>query len=174
MVMTLQPLRGLNAACNASRLTGCGPRSRPSSLKHSTSKVPSGAVTDARLATYRGRSSSSKVWNSPQSSTVSNARPKRCNLSASAARNSISIPRRSAFSRAIARAVSATSTPRTDKPSEAMRRAFSPVPQPASRTAPVNPPSLANRAMAGCARPISQGADPSWYDASQGTPDIRS
>src|SRR6266540_5238077 len=56
---------------------GCGPVSGPSSLKHNTYRVPSCSVTDARLATYPGRSSSSKVWNSPQSSTVSNLRPKR-------------------------------------------------------------------------------------------------
>src|SRR3989441_4118864 len=52
---------------------GCGPVSGPSSLKHNTYRVPSCSVTDARLATYRVRSSPSKVWNSPQSSTVSHA-----------------------------------------------------------------------------------------------------
>ena len=78
-----------------------------------------GHVTDARLATYPGRSPPSKVWNSPQSSTVSNLRPKRSSWTASATANSTSIPRSPAFARAIAKAVSATSTPRTGNPSEA-------------------------------------------------------
>jgi len=62
---------------------------------------------------------------------------------------------------AIASAVSATSTPRTGNPSEAMRRACSPVPQPASSTLPANPPLEAIRTIAGCGRPISHGAGPS-------------
>src|SRR5258707_15269837 len=59
---------------------GCGPVLGPSSLKHNTYRVPSCSVTDARLATYPGRSSPSKVWNSPQSSTVSTLRPKTLQL----------------------------------------------------------------------------------------------
>jgi len=54
-------------------------------------------------------------------------------------------------------------------PSEATYSAFSPVPQPASSTDPVNPSSDANRTIAGCGWPISHGAGPSWYDASQGS-----
>ena len=174
MAATFHPLPGLNAVLSSSSRMGCGPVSGPSSLKHNTYRVPSCLVTDARFATYPGRSSPSKVWNSPQSSTVSNMRPKRSSWNASAAANSTSIPRSAAFFRAIASAVSATSTPRTDNPSEATRRAFSPVPQPASRTAPANPPSDAKRAIAGCGWPISQGAGPSRYDASQGRPYTRS
>ena len=75
MAATFHPVLGLNAALSSSWLTGCGPVSGPSSLKHNTYRVPSCLVTDARLATYPGRSSPSKVWNSPQSSTVSNLRP---------------------------------------------------------------------------------------------------
>ncbi len=72
------------------------------------------------------------------------------------------------FCRAMASAVSATSMPRTGNPSAAMCSAFSPVPQPASSTAPENPPSEARRTIAGCGRPISHGAGPllSVYDAS--------
>ena len=52
----------------------------------------------ARLATYPGRSSPSKVWNSPQSSTVLKLRPKRSRWNASAAANSSrSIPRSPPF-----------------------------------------------------------------------------
>ena len=40
---------------------------------------------------------------------------------------------------------------------------------------PANPPADATRTIAGCGWPISQGAGPSaWYDASQGSPVIRS
>src|ERR1051325_12208858 len=74
MATTFHPL---NAALNSSSLIGCGPVSGPSSLKQTTNTVPPGSVTDARLATYRVRSAASKVWNSPESSTVSNLRPKR-------------------------------------------------------------------------------------------------
>ncbi len=84
------------------------------------------------------------------------------------------MPRSSALARAIASAVCATSTPRTVSPSEATCKAFSPVPQPTSSTAPANPPSAASRTTAGCGRPRSQGAGPSWYDASQGSPVSRS
>ena len=48
-------------------------------------------------------------------------------------------------SRKLARAVSATSTPRTGSPSEATCSAFSPLPQPASSTAPANLPAAARR-----------------------------
>src|SRR5215510_1870207 len=77
MAATSHPLLGLNAALSSSCLMGCGPVSGPSSLKHNTYRVPSCSVTDARLATYPGRSSPSNVWNSPQSNTVSNLRPNR-------------------------------------------------------------------------------------------------
>src|SRR5215831_1307780 len=174
MAATFHPVLELNAALSSFWLTGCGPVSGPSSLKHNTYRVPPCSVTDAKLATYPGRSSPSKVWNSPLSSTVSNLRPRRSSWNASAAANSTSIPRASAFSLAIASAVSATSTPRTDNPSVATCRAFSPVPQPTSSTAPANPPSDAKRTTAGCGRPISHGAGPAWYDASQGSPVIRS
>src|SRR5262249_10077747 len=74
MAATLHPVLGplleSNAALSSFSLTGCGPVSGPSPLKHSIYRVPSRSVTDARLATYRGRSSLSQVWNSPQSSTV--------------------------------------------------------------------------------------------------------
>ena len=94
MAAIFHPLLGLNAALSSSWRMGCGPVSGPSSLKHNTYRVPSCLVTDARLATYRVRSSSSsKVWNSPQSSTVSNLRPKRSRWNASATANSTSIPR---------------------------------------------------------------------------------
>ena len=101
-------------------------------------------------------------------------RPKRFSWSALAAAKSTSIPRAAAFARAIAGAVSATSTPRTGNPSEATCSAFSPVPQPASSTGPANPPSDATRAIAGYGWPASHGAGPLWYDASQGSPVIRS
>jgi hypothetical protein len=102
MAATFHPLLGLNAALSSCWLMGCGPVSGPSSRKHNTYRVPSCSVTDARLATYPGRSSPSKVWNSPQSSTVANLRPKRSSWNASTAANSTSIPRSSAFARAIA------------------------------------------------------------------------
>ncbi len=70
---------------------GCGPVSGPSSLKHNTYRVPPCSVTDARRAAYPGRSPPSKVWNSPQSSTVSKLRPKRSRWNASAAASSTSI-----------------------------------------------------------------------------------
>ena len=44
----------------------------------------------------------------------------------------------------------------------------------ASSTGPANPHSDARRTIAGCGRPVSHGAEPSWYDASQGSPVIRS
>jgi len=75
MAATFHPVLELNAALSSFWLTGCGPVSGPSSLKHNTYRVPSCSVTDARLATYPGRSSPSNVWNSPQSSTVANLRP---------------------------------------------------------------------------------------------------
>jgi hypothetical protein len=55
-----------------------------------------------------------------QSSTVSNLRPKRSSWNASAAANSADIPRSADFFRAIASAVSAASTPRTENPSDAI------------------------------------------------------
>jgi hypothetical protein len=47
---------------------------------------------------------------------------------------------------------------------------FSPVPRPASRTAPANAPSPARRSIAGGGRPTSQGAGPSRYDISVPSP----
>src|SRR5580704_14948570 len=154
---------------------GCGPMLGASSLKHNTYAVPAGWVADARLATYLGRSSPSQVWNSPQSSTVSNVRPNRSSSNASATVNSAVRPRSSAFFRASAIAVSAMSAPRTGSPSEAASNACSPVPQPASSTLPANPPSDATRTKAACGLPMSHGAGlPSRYDASHDRPDIRS
>src|SRR6266480_261247 len=48
----------------------CGPVSGPSSLKHNTCRVPSCSVTDAGLATYPGRSSPSKVWNTKRRDSI--------------------------------------------------------------------------------------------------------
>ena len=82
-----------NAARSSSSLTGCGPgRGRRREAEHV--QVPPGRVTAARPATYSRRSSPSNVWNSPQSSTVSNARPSRSRCSASATANSAATPRR--------------------------------------------------------------------------------
>ena len=77
--------------------------------------------------------------------------PQRCNWNASAAANSTSIPRSSAFSRAIASAVSATSTPRTEIPA---RRREGVLAGAAARIEhrPANPPSAATRRLPAAAR----------------------
>src|SRR5215211_2558708 len=147
MAATFHPVPGLNAALSSSCLMGCGPGSGPSSRKHNTYRVPSCSVTDARLATYPGRSSPSKVWNSPQSSTVANLRPNRSSRNASATANSASIPRSAALARAVARAVSATSTP-VRRCAARSRRSRSPHPAPPRRTR-LRPPTARPPAAAG-------------------------
>src|SRR5262249_15623348 len=54
--------------------------SRLNPVRFDGDDIPSCSVTDARLAMYPGRSSTSKVWNSPQSSTVSKLRPQTLQL----------------------------------------------------------------------------------------------
>ena len=111
----------------------------------------------------------SKVWNSPQSSTVANRRPSRSRWSASAAANSARSPARR------------PSPARSPVPSRPRRRPAPTIParpreersrRPAARIEHRSGESALGGQphTAGCGRPVSHGAGPSRYDASQGSP----
>src|SRR5512132_18435 len=144
------------AALSSSRVTRRGPR-RPGwrSLKHSRYRRPPSRVAAAR-------SSSSRTWNRPESSTVSNRSSRAARSRAFQTRKRAASPRSAALAWAAAMAAAATSTPVASSPSLAASRACSPLPQPASSTRPRTCPASARARNAGWGRPMSQGGVPAY------------
>src|SRR6266498_879019 len=100
------------------------------------------------------------MWNSPQSSTVSNRSASAASCRASQTRNRAVRPRSRALSRARAMAAAAVSIPVASSPMPAAMSTCSPVPQPTSRTRPRRAPASASAWNTGWGRPISHGGVP--------------
>jgi hypothetical protein len=150
MAMTAHPPSPVKAERSSSWLTRRGPAVPGClSLKHMRYSRPPGRSTDARLATYLARLSSSNTWNSPLSMIVSKLRPRSPSRKASATANPALIPRAAALPLARSMASGETSTPRASAPKDAASRVCSPVPQPASSNSPVSSPRSASRTKPG-------------------------
>src|SRR5512136_278490 len=135
-----------------------------SSLKQSMKYLPPVERTDVRALTNTGRSSSDRVWKSPESVAVSKVR-----FSLRSSRTSMRTkctwsPLSSAFSFAFSMARGAESIPHTSCPSAAKKRACSPVPHPMSRTDPVISPLRTSSTNSFWGRPMSQGGVPRYAE----------
>src|SRR5512136_1071983 len=135
-----------------------------SSLKQSMKYFPDGDRTDARLSTKTGRSSSDRVWNSPESVAVSNFLLSLLSSRAFRTRNCTWSPLVAAFSFAFSIASGEESMPHTSYPSSAKKRACSPVPHPMSRTDPVISPLRTSSTNSFWGRPMSQGGVPRYAE----------
>jgi hypothetical protein len=136
-------------------VTRCGPQFPGSrSLKQSMRYVPSVRSAAERLRTTRMRSGSDRAWKSPESMTVSKARPSRYSSSTPAARNSAWICRSSAFVRAFSIAA-AESTPRTACRVRQDTENFLPFhrPHPAHRPGSLPPPPAGQSPPVACRSP---------------------